>query len=59
MEMKKYSVAVACSCTDGEVMDIYMIDAHSVEDAKSKAIARAFAELQGIMEISITDVREA
>ena len=59
MEMKKYSVAVACNCTEGEVRDIYMIDACNVEDAKSKAIARAFAKLQGIMEISITDVREA
>lgn len=59
MEMKKYSVAVACSCTDGEVRDIYMIDAHSVEDAKSKAVMRAFTKLQGVTEISITDVREA
>lgn len=59
MEMKKYSVAVACSCADGEVRDVYMIDARSVEDAKSKAVMRAFAKLQGVTEISITDVREA
>lgn len=57
--MIKYSVAIACECIDGEARDVYMIDANSAEDAKIEAVTRAFAKYQGVIEISITDVREA